>query len=191
VKADVEAGLSPLTVQFSSAGTADADGDALRYAWDFDADGRVDSRAQNPSFTYTEDGVYEATLNVTDSTGRRAAASVRIVVGNTIPVVTLTVEPAGGTFQFGDAVTFTVTVEDDAPIDCANVSVSYVLGHDEHGHPLSSTSGCSGTIQTFVDTGHAGASNLRGVFSASYTDEPEGGLPPLSGSDEVVLTPTP
>jgi cytochrome c len=41
-----------------------------------------------------------------------------------------------------------------------------------------------------VDTGHAGASNLRGVFVASYTDEPEGGLPPLSGSDEVVLTPT-
>ena len=72
VTADVEAGLSPLTVQFSSAGTADADGDALRYAWDFDADGRVDSRAQNPSFTYTENGVYEATLNVTDSTGRRA-----------------------------------------------------------------------------------------------------------------------
>ena len=186
-----QAGLSPLTVQFSSAGTADADGDALRYAWDFDADGRIDSRAQNPSFTYTEDGVYEATLIVTDSTGRRAWASVQIVVGNTIPVVTLTAEPAGGTFQFGDVVTFTVTVEDDAPIDCARVTVAYILGHDEHGHPLTSTAGCSGTIQTFVDTGHAGASNLRGVFVASYTDAPEGGLPPLSGSDEVVLTPAP
>ena len=161
--------LAPLTVQFSSAGTADADGDALRYAWDFDADGRIDSRAQNPSFTYTEDGVYEATLIVTDSTGRRAWASVRIIVGNTVPVVTLTAEPAGGTFQFGDLVTFTVTVEDDAPIDCARVTVAYILGHDEHGHPLTSTAGCSGTIQTFVDTGHAGASNLRGVFVASYT----------------------
>jgi hypothetical protein len=183
--------LSPLTVQFSSAGTADPDGDTLRYAWDFDADGRIDSRAQNPSFTYTEDGVYEATLIVTDPTGRRAWASVQIVVGNTIPVVTLTAEPAGGTFQFGDVVTFTVTVEDDAPIDCSRVTVAYILGHDEHGHPLTSTAGCSGTIQTFVDTGHAGASNLRGVFVASYTDAPEGGLPPLSGSDEVVLTPVP
>ena len=191
VKADVEGGLSPLTVHFSSAGTADADADTLSYAWDFDADGRVDSRAPNPSFTYTKDGVYEATLNVTDSTGRRAAASVRIVVGNSVPVVTLTAEPEGGTFQFGDTVTFTVTVEDDAPINCANVSVTYILGHDEHGHPLTTTSGCSGTIQTFVDTGHAGASNLRGVFSATYTDTPAGGLPPLSGSDEVVLTPTP
>ncbi|MET8149974.1 PQQ-dependent sugar dehydrogenase [Actinoplanes sp. NPDC049668] len=191
VAADVTAGLAPLTVQFSSAGTTDPDGDALRYAWDFDADGRIDSRAPNPSFTYTENGVYEATLIVTDSTGRRAWASVQIVVGNTIPVVTLTAEPAGGTFQFGDVVTFTVTVEDDAPVDCARVNVAYILGHDEHGHPLTSTAGCSGTIQTFVDTGHAGASNLRGVFVASYTDAPEGGLPPLSGSDEVVLTPVP
>ena len=190
VAADREAGLAPMTVQFSSAGTADPDGDTLRYAWDFDADGRVDSRVQNPSFTYTENGDYEATLNVTDSTGRRAAASVRVVVGNAIPVVTLTAEPEGGTFQFGDAVTFSVSVEDDAPIDCDNVVVSYILGHDEHGHPLTSTTGCSGTIQTFVDTGHAGSSNLRGVFSAAYTDTPEDGLPPLSGSDEVVLTPT-
>src|SRR4029453_15701955 len=155
VTADVVAGLSPLTVQFSSAGTTDADGDALRYAWDFDADGRVDSRAQNPSFTYTEDGVYEATLIVTDSTGRRAWASVRIVVGNQIPVVTLPAEPPGGPFQFGDVVTFTVTVEDDAPVDCSRVTVAYILGHNEHGHPLSSTAGCSGSIQTFVDTGHA------------------------------------
>ena len=191
VTAAVTAGLAPLTVQFSSAGTADADGDALRYAWDFNADGRVDSRAPNPSFTYTKNGVYEATLNVTDATGRRSAASVRIVVGNAVPVVTLTAEPEGGTFQFGDTVTFTVTVEDDTPINCANVTVTYILGHDEHGHPLTSTTGCSGTIQTFLDTGHAGASNLRGVFSATYTDTPGGGLPPLSGSDEVVLTPTP
>jgi cytochrome c len=190
VSATPTVGLAPLTVSFSSAGTADPDGDPFVYAWDFDADGVVDSNAANPSFTYTENGVYEATLIVTDSTGRRAWASVRIVIGNVIPVVTLTAEPAGGTFQFGDVVTFTVTVEDDAPIDCARVTVAYILGHDEHGHPLSSTAGCSGSIQTFVDTGHAGASNLRGVFVASYTDEPEGGLPPLSGSDEVVLTPT-
>jgi hypothetical protein len=115
---------------------------------------------------------------------------VQVIVGNEIPVVTLTVEPEGGTFQFGDAVTYSVTVEDDAPVDCAQVSVAYILGHDEHGHPLSSTTGCSGTIQTFVDSGHAGADNLAGVFNASYTDAPEGGLPPLSGSDEVVLTPT-
>jgi hypothetical protein len=42
-----------------------------------------------------------------------------------------------------------------------------------------------------TSTAGPGATNLRGVFVASYTDEPEGGLPPLSGSDEVVFVPTP
>ena len=70
-------GLAPLTVTFSSAGTTDSDGDRLSYAWDFDADGIVDSRERNPTFTYTENGVFDATLRVTDRTGRTAAASVR------------------------------------------------------------------------------------------------------------------
>ena len=43
-----------------------------------------------------------------------------------------------------------------------------------------------------VDSGHAGASNLNAVFVASYTDTPEDpNVPPLTGSDEVVLTPNP
>lgn len=190
---DDTSGFTPLTVTFSSTGTADPDGDTLRYYWDFDSDGQVDSRSTAPTVThtYTENGDFEATLRVVDSTGRSAAASVRVIVGNEFPVVSLTVEPEGGTFQFGDSVSYSVTVEDNSPVDCTQVSVAYILGHDEHGHPLSSSTGCSGTVQTFVDTGHAGAADLVGVFSASYTDAPGSGLPPLSGSDEVVLTPVP
>ena len=185
-------GLAPLTVSFSSAGTNDPDGDRIAYAWDFDADGVVDSRVANPTFTYTENGVFDATLRVTDTTGRMASASVTVIVGNTPPVVELTTSPAPGEpFAFGQAVTFTVTVTDDTPVDCSKVSVAYVLGHDQHGHPLSSTSGCTGTITTFVDSGHAGAGNLRAVFVASYTDTPaDPDVPPLTDSDEVVLTPS-
>ena len=40
------------------------------YAWDFDTDGTVDARAPNPSYTYTENGIYRATLKVTDVGGR-------------------------------------------------------------------------------------------------------------------------
>jgi hypothetical protein len=75
-------------------------------------------------------------------------------------------------------------------VDCTKVTVAYVLGHDEHGHPLSGTSGCTGTITTFVDSSHAGAGNLRAVFNVVYTDVPEDeDVPPLTGDDEVVLTP--
>jgi cytochrome c len=182
----------PLTVQFSSAGTRDPDGDTLAYAWDFDADGDVDSRQPNGSFTYTERGIYEATLRVTDSSGRSASASVRITVGNQAPVVNLDTEPdPGEPFQFGQAVTFTVTVTDDQPVDCARVTVAYILGHDQHGHPQSSTTGCSGTIQVPpADAGHQGQ-NIAAVFVASYTDQPGGGETPQTGSDEVIIRPNP
>ena len=52
---------APLTVQFTSTRRRPG-GPQAQYAWDFDADGNVDSREPNPSFTYTEDGVYRATL---------------------------------------------------------------------------------------------------------------------------------
>jgi glucose/arabinose dehydrogenase/PKD repeat protein len=182
----------PLTVAFSSAGTRDPDGDTLAYAWDFDADGDVDSRQPNASFTYTERGIYDATLRVTDSSGRSASASVRITVGNQAPVVDLNTEPdPGEPFAFGQAVTYTVTVTDDQPVDCARVSVAYILGHDQHGHPQSSTAGCTGTIQTPpLDAGHAGSGNLAAVFVASYTDQPAGETP-QTGSDEVRIPPNP
>jgi cytochrome c len=64
--------------------------------------GNVDSREENPSFTYEENGQFDATLKVTDRTGRTASASVPITVGNTTPQVTLTTSPAPGEpFQFG------------------------------------------------------------------------------------------
>ena len=179
----------PLTVMFSSAGTQDPDGDTIAYAWDFDANGTVDSRVANPTHTYTQRGIFEATLRVTDSSGRSASASVRIVIGNQAPVVNLTVTSTTPPFNFGDTVNFTVQITDDQPVDCARVTVAYILGHDQHGHPQSSTAGCSGQIPVPLDTGHAGATNLAAVFVATYTDQPGGGETPQQGSDEVILRP--
>ena len=48
-------GLAPLTVHFSSAGTTDPDGDRLPYAWDFDADGKVDSHSGEPDVHVPEE----------------------------------------------------------------------------------------------------------------------------------------
>ncbi len=187
-------GAAPLTVAFSSAGTSDPDGDTLNYAWDFDADGKVDSKQPNPTFTYQDNGVFDATLKVTDPSGRSASASVQIIVGNTAPVVELTTSPAPGQpFAFGDTVTYQVSVTDpeDGPVDCSRVSVTYILGHDQHGHPLSTSAGCTGSVVTFLDPGHEGSGNLSAVFVAQYTDLGAPGVPALTGSDEVVLVPNP
>ncbi|MDQ7904921.1 PQQ-dependent sugar dehydrogenase [Phytohabitans sp. ZYX-F-186] len=183
------AGLAPLTVTFSSEGTTDPDGDPLRYAWDFDADGTVDSTAANPTYTYQRNGSYRPTLKVTDSTGRSASAELPFVVGPIAPVVTFVAPVEGQPFEFGQQVAYEVTVLDDEPIDCTRVTVTYILGHDEHGHPITTATGCSGTITT-TSPGHGEGDNLFAVFVAEYTDAPsDPGTPPQTGTAQVILYP--
>ena len=190
VSADDDNGLAPHTVHFT-ANVNEPDGQRVRYAWDFDADGRVDSRVPSPTFTYRRNGVFHATLKVTDQGGRSASDYVEIVVGNTPPVVEFVTPQDGDQFSFGDAVQYEVRVTDDQPVDCSRVQVTYILGHDTHGHPQTTAFGCTGTIQTTTPAGHdPAADDLRGVFSAQYTDAPGEGLPALTGRDEVVLEPT-
>jgi glucose/arabinose dehydrogenase/PKD repeat protein len=183
-------GQAPLRVGFSSAGTTDQDGDALTYSWDF-GDGRT-STAANPTHTYRKNGTYTATLTAKDASGRTGSASVQIVVGNTAPKVTLELPRDGELFSFGDAVPFKVRVtdpEDGRTIDCSKVKVTFVLGHDSHGHPVTSANGCTGTIQTSADGGHDDDANIFGVFDAEYTDNGGGGQAPLTTHDQNVLQP--
>jgi cytochrome c len=186
VSANPTKGLPRLTVSFSSAGTSDPDGDQLQYEWYLDANDDVDSTAPNPTFTYRKAGVYQATLKVTDEHGRSASSYVEITVGNQPAVVDFVRPVAGQPFRFGDAVQFQVSVTDEDPTDCDRVQVHYIVGHDMHGHPISTTAGCSGTIQTTVPEGHDPQSeDITAVFVAEYTDA--GGL---TGSDQVVLRQT-
>jgi cytochrome c len=128
---------------------------------------------------------------VTDQGGRSASDYVEIIVGQR-PVVEFVTPTAGQPFSFGDTVQYEVRVTDDQPVDCSRVQVTYILGHDKHGHPLTTAYGCTGSIQTTVPSGHDPATDdLTAVFVAEYTDEGAGNLPPLTGSDEVVLDPTP
>src|SRR5207253_680440 len=99
-------GYSPLTVTFSSAGSADPEGGALTYFWDF-GDGATSTQA-NPTHTYVQGGVrtFPATLTVTDPTNLSSAATVNVTVGSKPPVATI-VSPATGTkVDIGATVTF-------------------------------------------------------------------------------------
>ncbi|NJQ02912.1 carbohydrate-binding protein [Streptomyces sp. PLAI1-29] len=187
--ADRTSGKAPLKVKFSSEGSTDADGDELTYAWDF-GDGNT-SDYPNPTHTYRTNGTYTATVTATDPDGRTGSASVHVTVGNTAPSVTLDLPLDGHLFTFGDEVPFKVTVKDpeDGKIDCSKVKVSYVLGHDNHGHPLTSATGCSGTLKTVADGEHDPNANIFGVVAAEYTDNGGGGQPALTGRDQSVLQP--
>jgi len=188
--ADRTSGQAPLKVRFSSEGTSDQDGDALTYSWDF-GDGGT-STAANPTHKYKKNGTYTATLTAKDPSGRTGGASVQIVVGNTAPKVTLELPRDGQLFSFGDAIPFKVRVsdpEDGKAIDCTKVKVTFVLGHDSHGHPVTSANGCTGTLQTSADGGHDEDANIFGVMDAEYTDNGGGGQAPLTTHDQSVLQP--
>ncbi len=183
-------GTAPLTVSFDSAGSHDPDpGESISYAWDFTNDGTVDSADPAPSHTYTTNGTYTAKLTVTDSSGKTAVLTRTITVGNTAPVVTVTSPVAGSFFDWGDVVPFEVTVTDpeDGAIDCSRVTVTFVLGHDSHGHGMGSTTGCTGTLPTPPDGGDHAGGYLYGGISASYTDLGGGGQPPLTTIGQVVI----
>jgi glucose/arabinose dehydrogenase/type 1 glutamine amidotransferase len=183
-------GKAPLRVAFSSAGTTDADGDTLTYTWDF-GDGTPPSTAAHPTHTYRKNGTYTATVTAKDPTGRTGSAGVHVVVGNTAPTVTLNLPEDGTLFGFGDEIPFKVTVTDpeDGTIDCAKVKVTYILGHDSHGHPVTSANGCTGTIKTSADGGHDPNANIFGVFDAEYTDGGGGGQAALTSHDQAQLQP--
>ncbi|GAA3139350.1 PQQ-dependent sugar dehydrogenase [Streptomyces rectiviolaceus] len=186
--ASVTSGQAPLKTSFTAKAT-DADGGTLTYAWDFGDGGK--STQQNPSYTYKKNGVYTATVTVKDSTGRTGSASAHITVGNTAPKVTLELPGDGQMFTFGDKVPFKVKVTDreDGPIDCTKVKVTHILGHDSHGHPVTSANGCEGTIQTSADGEHDPNANIFGVFDAEYTDKGANGQPALTTHDQNVVQP--
>src|SRR4029077_3376342 len=95
-------GQPPLQVQFSSAGSSDAEGQPISYEWDFNLDGVVDSTNANPSFTYTNVGDYVARLTVRDNLGATGLSDVFISVGNTRPVVTIQAPPNGAFYDWND-----------------------------------------------------------------------------------------
>jgi outer membrane protein assembly factor BamB len=59
-------GPAPLTIQFIGSSTGS---EPLTYAWDFTNDGIIDSTLQNPSFTYSLQGVYTVNFTVTGPGG--------------------------------------------------------------------------------------------------------------------------
>ncbi|MFE0102460.1 PQQ-dependent sugar dehydrogenase [Streptomyces sp. NPDC059009] len=186
--ASVTSGQAPLKTKFTAKAT-DADGDRLTYAWDFGDGGK--STEQNPTYTYKKNGTYTATVTVKDTTGRTGTASAHVTVGNTAPKVTLQLPGDGQLFTFGDKVPFKVKVTDpeDGTIDCSKVKVTHILGHDSHGHPVTSANGCEGTIQTSADGEHDPNANIFGVFDAEYTDKGANGQPALTTHDQNVVQP--
>jgi glucose/arabinose dehydrogenase len=127
-------GLSPLAVNFSSAGSFDPDNDSLSYEWAFGD--TVNSSGPNPTHTYTLSGTYSAILTVTDSQGESSTDRVVIAVGNRAPTATITMPISGTTYHAGDTISFsgTGTDADEGVLPDNNLTWEVLLHHNEHVH---------------------------------------------------------
>ncbi|BBX05775.1 hypothetical protein MAIC_05780 [Mycolicibacterium aichiense] len=140
-------GYSPLSVQFSSAGSTDPDpGTTLSYSWDF-GDGGT-SAAANPLRTYTTDGTYTVTLTVSDGQ-RTNTASRDVVVGSTPPDVQILTPINDSHYNAGDVISFSATATDaeDGALPDSAYNWRVIFHHADHIHPyVDSVVGPSGTV---------------------------------------------
>ncbi|HEY8172313.1 MAG TPA: PQQ-dependent sugar dehydrogenase [Dehalococcoidia bacterium] len=154
-------GLSPLTVNFSSAGSNDPDaGQAITYAWAF-GDGGTSSAA-NPSHQYTSNGTYTATLTVTDPFFLTATATVQITVGNSAPTANITTPADGSHYDIGQMISFTGngTDPEQGTLPLSALTWNVTLQHCSditftscHFHPGFSQSGVGGGSFSVEDHG--------------------------------------
>lgn len=124
-------GAAPLQVQFSSEGSVDLDeGDVLTYEWDF-GNGEKTSEP-NPSYTFSNPGVYPVKLILKDKEGAVATTTLEIKVGNEAPSVKIDWK-GNRSFYFGpESIAYEVKVSDaeDGAIDSNRVrfSIDYLEG---------------------------------------------------------------
>ena len=159
---------APLIVNFSSAGSADPEGQALTYFWSF-GDGAT-STAANPTHTYSQLGVYSATLTVSDGASA-ASASVSITVGNT-PVATITSPGDLSTFRAGDVIAITgdATDVEDGGLPASAFSWTVDFLHAGHVHPGVPTMGTKTLSYPIPTTGHDFSGDTRYRITLTVTD---------------------
>ncbi|MEX0679219.1 MAG: PQQ-dependent sugar dehydrogenase [Pirellulales bacterium] len=180
--ADLTAGLPPLSVNFSSAGSFDPEGAAVTYDWDFD-DTQTSTEA-NPTHIFTTAGQYTVRLIVSDGTSTTLAVDLIVTVGNP-PVPTILMPSEGSFFRAGDTINYSGTATDieDGPLPASAFSWSRVFHHETHTHPAGGpfTGSMSGSL-VIPTTGHDFQGATSYEISLTVTDS--SGIP-ASTSVEV------
>ncbi|MFD2570197.1 ThuA domain-containing protein [Spirosoma soli] len=119
-------GQAPLRVKFSGRGTDLDQDDFVTYQWLFDGK-TVGATQPNATYTYTQPGVYNAILKVTDQTGLVDMDTIVVKVGNAKPEVAITTPGNKSFFWENKPFTYAVKVSDkeDTKIDPKRIKVFY------------------------------------------------------------------
>lgn len=170
-------GTEGTAVAFDGRGSADPDGDALTYAWNF-GDGTTGTGAQ-PAKAYVQDGSYTVTLTVTDAQGAASEpATATVAVANVAPAVSATLTPA--TITTGGVVTLAGTFTDPGASDGP---WSYTV---EWGDGTPNATGSTAAPGSSINATHPYAST--GTFTVTVRVTDAGGA---TGTAMQTLTVTP
>lgn len=133
-------GTVPLKLTLSAAGTRDYDKDELTYEWNVASPAGSPQvfTAANPDVILNKEGIYLATLTVTDANGAKNSDSIRIIAGNEPPQVEMQLAGNKHFFFPGKPIRYQVNIRDkeDGSLSGGTihpstvaVSIDYVSGN--------------------------------------------------------------
>jgi glucose/arabinose dehydrogenase len=134
--ANPTSGPAPLNVAFDASGSSDPDSDPLTFSWNF-GDNTTGTGA-TPTHTYSQTGAYNAVVTVSDGRGGSSTATVRIDVGNTPPMPTITSPTTAQLFRVSETITLTGSATDaqEGTLPANRLSWQVLLHHNNnHTHP--------------------------------------------------------
>lgn len=166
IDTDLTVGFNPLTVRFDGTGSTDPDGEdsSLKFAWDYDGDGKIDSTSPSDSFVYKDPGVYEATLTVTDAGGATDKMSVDITVDNSPPVPVIESPSADVAFAVGDSIRLvgSATDSEDGALPSSSFTWELREHHGDHYHTIMEPK--AGNTLTYVMRGPVGFEAIESSY---------------------------
>ncbi len=90
IATNLTGGDAPITISFDGSKSSDSDGSITGYSWNF-GDGTTGS-GQMTQHTYTSEGIYTVSLQVTDDKGETAITTTKIACNTTLPGVEFNIE---------------------------------------------------------------------------------------------------
>jgi chitodextrinase/glucose/arabinose dehydrogenase len=162
-------GAIPLTVNFSSGGSSDPEGQPLTYLWTF-GDNTTSTEA-NPTHTYAVAGTYQVRLAVSDGTNTTLSSPLSVLAGNR-PAVTIQGPADGHHFRAGDVITYSGTATDIEDGTLAGSAFTWNVDflHEGHVHPGAPITGVTSGTLTIPTEGHDFSGNTRYRITLTVTD---------------------